>query len=46
MMPTKVNSLWPNPLLVIALHSPNALLKTGLPMCPAEKSRDSDPVLS
>jgi hypothetical protein len=26
---TKVNRLWPNPLLVIALHSPDALLETG-----------------
>jgi len=28
--------------LVIALHSPIALLETGLRMCPPEKSRDSD----
>jgi hypothetical protein len=26
----KVNSLWSNPRFVIALHSPNALLETGL----------------
>jgi len=37
----KINSLGSNPRLVIALHSPNALLKTGLRMCPPEKSRDS-----
>jgi hypothetical protein len=36
---TKVNSLGPNPQLLIALHSPNALLKTGLHMCLPEKSR-------
>jgi len=45
-MPTKVNSQWLNPRLLIALHSPTAILETGLRMCPAEKSRDSDPVLS
>jgi hypothetical protein len=39
---TEVNSLGPNPRLVIALHSPNALLETGLRMCPPEKSRNSD----
>jgi hypothetical protein len=44
-MPTKVNSLWLNPQLLIALHSPYPLLETGLRMCPAEKGRDSDPVL-
>jgi len=33
----KVNSLWPNPRLLIALHSPNSLLETGLRMCPREK---------
>jgi hypothetical protein len=38
----KVNSLWPNPRFVIALHSPNALLETGLLMCPSEKNWDSD----
>jgi hypothetical protein len=37
----KVNSLWPNPQLLIALHSPNALLETGLRMCPPEKSQES-----
>jgi hypothetical protein len=35
-----------NPRLLIALHSPNALLETGLRGCPPERSRDSDPVLS
>ena len=38
---TKVNSLRPNPRLVIALHSPDALFETGLRMCPPEKSEDS-----
>ena len=38
---TKVNSLWPNPRLVIALHSPYALLETGLPICLPEKTHDS-----
>jgi len=38
----KVNSLSPNPQLLIALHSPNRLRETGLRMCPPEKSRDSD----
>ena len=38
----EVNSTWPNPRSLIALHSPNAILKTGLCMCPPEKSRDSD----
>jgi hypothetical protein len=37
----KVNSLGSNPRLVIALHSPNALLETGLRICLPEKSRDS-----
>jgi hypothetical protein len=41
-MPTEVNSLCPNPLLLIALHSPHGLLKTGLRLCHPEKSRDSD----
>jgi hypothetical protein len=45
-MLTKVNSQWPNPRRVIALHSPDALLETGLRMCPAEKSWRSDPVLN
>jgi hypothetical protein len=39
----KVNSLWPNPQLLIALHSPNALLETGLRMCLPEKSQDRSP---
>jgi len=43
-MLAKVNSLWPNSRCVIALHSPSAPLQTGLHMCPAEKSRDSDPL--
>jgi hypothetical protein len=34
---TKVNSLGPNPRIVIALRSPNALAETGLPICLAEK---------
>ena len=42
MMPTEVNSLCTNPRLLIAFHSPYALLETGLRMCPPEKSRDSD----
>src|SRR5208282_2991474 len=37
----KVNSLWPNPRLLIALHSPSPLGETGLRICPAEKRRDS-----
>ena len=41
-MPTEVNSLCPNPLLLIASHSPHALLKTGLRLCHPEKSRDSN----
>jgi hypothetical protein len=45
-MPTKVNSLWLNPRLLIALHSPSVLCETGLRVCPPEKRRDSDPVLS
>ena len=45
-MPEKVNPLWPNLRFLIALHSPSPLGKTGLRMCPAEKSRDNDPVLS
>jgi hypothetical protein len=40
-MPTQVNSPWPNPQLLIALHSPNALQETGLRMCLPEKSQDS-----
>jgi hypothetical protein len=38
----KVNSLWPNPQLLIALHSPNAPLETGLRRCLPEKSQDTD----
>jgi hypothetical protein len=40
---TEVNSLGPNPQLLIALHSPYVLLETGLRMFRPEKSRDSDP---
>jgi hypothetical protein len=36
-MPTKVNSPRPHPWLLIALHSPNAVPETGLPMGPSEK---------
>jgi hypothetical protein len=36
----KVNSLWSNSRLVIALHSPKALPETGLLMCLPEKSQD------
>jgi len=36
----KSTSLWLNPRVVIALHSPSALLETGLHMCPPEKSQD------
>jgi hypothetical protein len=36
----EVNSLWPNPGLKIAMHSPKALIETGLHMCPPEKTRD------
>jgi hypothetical protein len=36
---TEVTSLGPNPQLLIALHSPDALLETGLRMCLPEKSR-------
>src|ERR1019366_3478433 len=35
----KVNSLWPNLRLVIALHSPDAVLETGLRRRLPEKSR-------
>ena len=38
----KVNSSWPNRRLVIALHSPNARLETGLRVCPPEKSQEND----
>src|SRR5947209_14696066 len=37
----KVNPLWPNPGLLIVLHSPKALPETGLRMCPPEKNQDS-----
>jgi hypothetical protein len=43
---TKVNPPWPDPRLLIALHSPYALLETGLPMFLPEKIPESDPVLS
>jgi len=33
----------PHHWFLIASHSPHHLLETGLRMCPAEKSRDSDP---
>ena len=36
----KVNSAESNPRFVIALHSPIALLETGLRICLPEKSRD------
>jgi len=39
--PTKVNLLWVNPDL--RSYSPNALVETGLRMCPPEKRRDGDP---
>ena len=34
---TRVNSLGPNPRIVIALRSPSVLAETGLTMCLAEK---------
>src|ERR1700691_974552 len=37
-MPTKVNSLWLNPQLVIAFDSPHVLLEAGLRMRRAEKT--------
>jgi len=40
----KVNSLRPNPPLLIALHSPALLRETGLSMRPPEKSQLSDRV--
>ena len=40
----KVNSPWSNPRLLIALHSPNALLETGLRLWPSEKSRDHEAI--
>ena len=36
---TEVNFLWPNPPLLIALHSPYILLETGLRLCHRAKSR-------
>jgi hypothetical protein len=38
----KVNSLWPNPRLLIAFHSPYSPLETGLHVCLPEKGQDSD----
>ena len=38
----KVNSTWLNLRSLIALHSPNALVETGLCMCRPEKSKRSD----
>ena len=38
----KVNSTWRILRQLIALHSPNALLETGLQMCPPEKSQYSE----
>jgi hypothetical protein len=35
----KVNPLWPNPRLLIALHSPDALLETGLRIAFRRKGR-------
>lgn len=40
-VPVKVNSLLPNPQLLIALHSPNGLRETGLCMCLTEKTHAS-----
>jgi hypothetical protein len=37
-MPTKVNSLWLNPRLLIALHSPSVLCETVLRVCPPENA--------
>jgi hypothetical protein len=37
----EVNSLGPNPWLVIALHSPYAFVETGLRMCLPEKSQEN-----
>ena len=41
-MPTQVKFPRPNPLLLIALYSPGALLETGLRMCLPEKSQGSE----
>jgi hypothetical protein len=45
-MPTEVNSLCPNPPLLIALHSPHVFLETGLRLSHPEKSRDTNTDLS
>ncbi len=37
----KVNLSWPNRRFVIALHSPNARLETGLRVCNPEKSQEN-----
>jgi hypothetical protein len=42
----KVNSLSPNPQLLIALHSPNGLRETGLHLCLPEKRPERDALLS
>ena len=39
----KVNRFAQIPGLEIALHSPAALVETGLRMCPPEKRRDRNP---
>jgi hypothetical protein len=39
----KVNSLGPKSPLLIAFHSPNAMLETGLRMCPPEKKMAARP---
>jgi len=39
----KVNSRWPTRRSLIALHSPNARIETGLRLCPPEKSQDRGP---
>jgi hypothetical protein len=38
----KINSTWPTPRSLIALHSPNARIETGLRMRPPEKRQHSD----
>src|ERR1022692_2624293 len=42
-MPTKSTRYGRIPQLLIALHSPNGLLETGLRVCPPEKSQDRSP---
>jgi hypothetical protein len=42
-MPTKSTRYGRIPQLLIALHSPNALLETGLRVCAPEKSQDRSP---